>query len=454
MGIFDKIIDKRVQAKLAPLVHELSLKHWLSSPYSWSALGSSIYSSFNNDVTTSDTVFSVVDTRVRKESSVPFFVYKKKDNNSLKRYLAKSKSPQNSESFKALQVERIKAMDEVVYDSDLARLLARPSFTMGADSFWYAVFFQYATRECFIRKNRGGIVGGKVVELEVLDHRAVTVYPIKQGSPIVSYYTYSGQAGVERIEKEDMIHWKSYDPNDNLRGLDPLRPLKKRLEQDLALTDASVYSARNNGAIGAIMPKQLENFQPAQVTQIEDTLNNVANNTKKAKAVGFLPAPFDYINFSRTADEMQLLDQLGWTMERICHVFGVNPVLFDSKTTFANQEWGQKNWVLNRIIPVVNSLRDALNLGLLPEFKENVVIDTDFSVLSELQDDYSKLVEYLIKLFNIGAVTQDEIRPLVGFDKTGNPLHQQYYISAGYAPLTDMQDMAQDEAKNYGDYES
>jgi HK97 family phage portal protein len=453
MGIIDKFIDKRVQAKLAPLVHELAKKHWLSSSYSWAGLGTAIYSALNNDFTNSDTLFSIVDLRARKESSVPFYAYKKKKGEDVKKYLQKSRGLQGGEMFKAIQVERLKALDEVVTDSDLARLLARPSFTMGADSFWYGVYFQYATRECFIRKNRGGIVGGKVVELEILDHRAVEVVPVKQGSREVSHYNYNSNQGVQRVEKADMIHWKSYDPNDPLRGLDPLRPLKRRIEQDLALTDASVYAAKNNGAIGAIMPKQQENFNETQVSQLENTLNNVANNTKKSKAIGFLPAPFDYVNFGRTADELQILEQLGWTQDRICHVLGVDPVIMNWETTYANKEQGQKNWVANRVLPVVNSLRDELNRSLLPEFKEDVVIDSDFSMLSELQDDYTKLVEYLLKLFNIGAVTQNEIRPLVGFEPTKEALHNAYYIQSGYVPLADMQ--MTDEPmplKNYGDY--
>lgn len=452
MGIFDKLIQKQVNKQVSA-IHELQLKSLNVLRASFNNSMFALYGNLKYDVTNSDTLYTILRKRNQKEASIPLYVYKKKAErkNEFKKYLALTKGAVNSLSFQNSINYRVKAMDEVIVDNDLTRLIQRPNFSMGADAFWQGVFYQYSLGECFLRKNRGG-GKGKPVELELLNSKSVEIVTVGN-TTAVSYYNYHTGVGMQPIEKDDMIHWKSYNPADPLRGFDPLLPLKKRLEQDNALTDAAMFASKNSGAAGALMPKQIENFNAEQKTQIEDTINGVANNSMKSKAVGFLPAPFDYVNFGRTADEMQLLEQLGWTFERICHLFGVPPEIFLSDQTFSNKEWAQKNWITNDVMPVLYSLRDELNRSLVPEFDTSLFIDADFTTLPEMQEDMKKLLDGLTPLFDRGGLTQDELRTIAGFEATGNPLHQKYYISGSYAPLDDMGEMpAQEAIKNHGDY--
>lgn len=456
MGIIDRFIDKRVQSKLAPIVKELQQKSISFANLSNYGIRQSVYSSLRFDITNSDTLYAIIRKRVMKEAAVPLLVYKKKSDkkNQFTKYLAITKGAQNAYSFQKSVIYRAKALDEVTVDNDLSTLLARPSFTMGADAFWQGVFYQYAFGEAFIRKNRGGSLKGKPIELELLHSKSVEVVPVSLNSTTVSHYIYSAGTGTVRIEKDDMIHWKSYNPKDPLRGFDPLEPLKRRLTQDEALTDASMYSANNGGASGVFFPKDL-NLTETQTTQITDVLKNKTNNVKTRNSVEYLPAEFGYIDLSRSTAEMQLLEQLGWTFERICHAFGIPPVIFKTDSAFANQEWGQKNWITNDIMTVVFSLRDTLNRFLVPDFEGGLFIDSDFTALPELQEDMKKLVDGLTPFFDRGAINPDEMRSVAGWDETGDPLHQIYYIQSGYTPLSDMTlqpDTVDPNAKNYGDY--
>lgn len=457
MGIIDRFIDKRVQTKLSPIVKELQQKAMSFSALSNFGIRSAIYSSLRFDITNSDTLYAILRKRYMKEAAVPLLVYKKKADkkSALQKYLTITKGAQSSQSFQKSIVYRAKALDEVTVENDLSALLARPSFTMGADAFWQGVYYQYSLGEAFIRKNRGGSLKGKPIELELLPSKAVEVVPENINSVTVKEYRYSSGTGFVTILKEDMIHWKSYNPDNPLRGFDPLQPLRKRLNQDEALTDQAMYGAQNMGSDGALAPKQIDTLTETQVSQVTETIDSRVNNVGKRKAISWLPTPYDYINFGRSADEMQILEQLGWTFERICHVFGVAPEIFMSDQTFANKEWAQKNWISNDVMPVVYSLRDTLNRFLVPDFDAGLFIDSDFTALPEMQDDLKKMLEGLILLFNIGGISQDEIRAITGFDPTNNPLHKDFYIQSGYTPLSDMTlqpDTVDPNAKNYGDY--
>lgn len=449
------VLDRWLTNKFSPVINDMVKKSVTINGGAIQRAMGIMWQSFTP--VNSDTVYTILRKRTQKESSIPLYVYKKKDKQSLQKYFALTKHAQTPQSFQRSQILKLKAVDEVLIDNPLQKLLQRPNLNMGSDSFWNGVFYEYAMGECFIWKNRGGVAGGKIVELVIVQKEFVQVVPVVYGGEAISHYMVTkqgvGAQGSNRIEKADMIHWKTYNPSDTTRGLNPLEILKKRLTQDNALTEQATWGAQNHGSDAAIFPKTPMSLSETQETQVQDTINSRVNNAKTRKAVTFLPVEYGLLNFGRSADEMQILEQLGWTFERICHAFGVPPEIFISGTTFSNKEWALKNWITNDIMPVLFSLRDELNRSLVPEFGSDLVIDADFTALPEMQDDMKKLLDGLTPLFDRGGLNQDELRSLAGFDETNNPLHKQYYIQSGYVPLSDM-DAPKEEGdlKDYGDY--
>ena len=319
MGIIDRMIDKQVQTKLSPIVQDLQQKALSFSALQFTRMGSA-YWNLTIDPTCSDTLFTILDTRTKKEASIPIYAYKIKDQQSAKKYFKINKGNYNPVNLKA-QAFRTKAIEEVTADNELSRLLQRPNFIQGADAFWQGVFWSYALREAFIWKNRGGSEKGKPIELILLHGDFVEVIPDESGFGIKEY-KYNNGKQTQIIPKADMIHWKNFNPTkgssqDDLRGFPVLTPLKKRLSQDESLTDQAIWGAANHGADGVLFPETIESYSEVQQTQLKEMIDGKANSAKTRKSIGFLPSKFGYINFGRSTDEMQLLEQLGWTFERI-----------------------------------------------------------------------------------------------------------------------------------------
>lgn len=455
MGIIDRFIDKRVQTKLSPIVKELQQKALSFASLQFSRVGSA-YWNLTIDPTCSDTLFTILDTRTKKEASIPIYAYKIKDQQAAKDYFKYNKGTINLKSM----AYRVKAIEEVTADNELSRLLQRPNFTQGADAFWQGVFWNYALREAFIWKNRGGKIGGKPIELILLHSDFVEVVPDESGFGIKEYKYNNGSKTIP-IPKKDMIYWRNFNPKkgstqDDLRGFPVLSALKKRLSQDESLTDQAIWGAANHGADGVLFPESIENYSEVQQSQLKEMIDGKTNRADSRKSIAFLPSKFGYINLGRSTDEMQILEQLGWTFERVCHLFGVPPECFSTDSTFANKEWAQKNWITNKIMFTVNSLRDELNRSLVPDFDKGLICDADFTSLPEMQDDMKKLLDGLTPLFDRGGLTQNEMREMAGFEPVKDPLLDGFYIQSGYTPLSDMQlqpDAPVDpNAKHYGDY--
>jgi phage portal protein BeeE len=122
-------------------------------------------------------------------------------------------------------------------------------------------------------------------------------------------------------------------------------------------------------------------------------------------------------------------------MKQLCFLFGVPYTLFDPNTAWANSEWQQKNWVSNRISPAASELDDELNRVLLRAFAlEGVyIIQCDYSQLPEMQADMKALTEWLKDAW---WITPNEKRDLMGYEKSDEPLMDEFWIPNGLTPIS------------------
>lgn len=415
----------------------------------------------NKAYSTNDTVYTIVKKIARKASSIPIYSYLP-DAKNLKRYKAATKGQMSASSIKRVMIERIKALDEVDTDSDLAQLIQRPNAVQGSDAFFEGLFSFYTLRgEAFIWLNRGGIEGGRPLEMYIIPPDLMTLVP----DPLDLYgylgWIFQVNGTLIRIPKEDIIHWKTFNPEfdavtrEHLRGFDPMNPLKRRVQQDNDAMDAAVAMFQNGGAKGVLFNEDLANLTPAQETQLRGVVDGKINNKAVKAAVATLQGKWGYVDIGKDSVDMQLVGSQDMSLKRIAIAFGVDADIFLTDSNFSNKEWAAKNMVLQLIMPMCYSLRDELNRVLVPAFKGNKFLDFDFSMLPELQEDMAKMSTVYNGLFDRGVINANEYRELTGFDKTTNPLHEQFLITGAYNLLEDITMPAEepdtDNAK-YNDY--
>ena len=401
--------------------------------------GTPNYGKFNDAYESNDTVFTVIKKIGMKAASVPMYAYKPKSDQSAKRY----KSVPFNNLLKR-QVEKVKSLDEMDQNSALAKLIQRPNPYIGADAFWDGVFSFRAYRgEVFMWKNRGGKENGEVLELYVLPPDQVAVVPVKNDP--FAIYGYILEIGGKQIAlpKEDVIHWKSFNPcpistnGEQLRGFDPMQPLTRRLQQDQDAMDAAVAMFSNQGGRGFVYNESLDTLTPEQMTQIKSVIDGKLNNKLLKGSVATLQGKWGYVDVGKSSVDMELLKSQGLTLERIALGLGIDPDVLIPGQSFSNKEWAQKKFVTDLIMPLCNSLRDELNRSLRIDFKDNSFIDFDFSLLPELQEDYSKMITVYTSMFDRGALNGNEFRELLGFETTNDPMHQQFLITGNYTPIGD-----------------
>jgi HK97 family phage portal protein len=409
-----------------------------------------------------DSVYTVIKRIARKASSVPIYAYKPKSD--IQKYKAASKGAQNQSSIRRLFIERVKALDEIDTNNPLAKLMQNPNPSQGSDAFFEGLFSFYALRgEAFIWLNRGGIENGEVLEMYIIPPDNMSLVPDPTDLYGVMGWLFDINGKQVPIPKEDIIHWKTFNPvfdavhRTHLRGFDPLQPLGRRVQMDNDSMDAAVAMFQNGGAKGVLYNETLDQLTPDQATQLKSVVDSKINNTAMKAAVATLQGKWGYVDIGKDSTDMQLLQSQDMTLTRIANGLGADADLFVSGQTFSNKEWAQKNLVLQLVMPMCFSLRDELNRSLVPAFKGNAFVDFDFSMLPELQDDIAKLSTTYNGLFDRGIISGNEYRELAGFEKTDNPIHEMYLITGQYNMLEDVtmqpEEPQQDNLK-YNDYGS
>lgn len=390
-----------------------------------------------------DAVYTIVNMAAKKFANIPKGVYK--DTSYVKRYRAglSNYSP-------ILTRKQFKAIGEAVDNSEYIRLIKRPNPHIGQDSFLEALYVSKEINgEAFIWINRGddttlGDARYRIKPLELYWLPPQNIELITDDNDIWNVLAYTLDVnGVKiRLNKEDIIHWKSFNPvfdnytRDHLRGLSPLKPGAKLLASAEASKDAQVRMYQSDGAKGLLFNKTLDNLTPQQKDQVQAVINRKINNTDVKGQVATLQGEWGYINFGQSSIDMQLLQAQSDTFSRLCNLYRVSPNLFLAGQTRDNLREARKDLITNKIMPDVMSLDDELNRVLSGTFGGQIIV-SDFSNLPEMQYEMGDMNIILRDMYDRGVINANEYREMLGWEATGNGEHEQYYVSSNIMPISE-----------------
>lgn len=389
-----------------------------------------------------DAVYTIVSTTSKKFAAVPRGVYKD-DQSGLKKYKAGLRRGD------VLKVKHaIKSIGEQILDGDYERLMKRPNPYMGQDSFFEAIYLnKEVLGEAFIWINRGDTPAEgdarykvKPLELYVLPPQHVELIADEADVMGVSGYVLNNSGSRVPLKKEDVIHWRTYNPNydpvtrEHIRGLSPLKAGEKLLTANDSSKDAMVAMFQNDGAKGVIFNETFDSLTPQQRDQVQSVINKKVNNRDVKGAVATLQGKWGYIDLGKSSVDMDLLNAQDMSFSRLCNLFRVSPNLFLAGQTRDNLREARKDLITNKIMPDALSLDDELNRVLSKSFQGQVFM-SDFSTLPEMQYELSDMNGILKDMYDRGIINGAEYREQMGWDQSGLPEHEQFFVSGNVVPI-------------------
>lgn len=245
-----------------------------------------------------------------------------------------------------------------------------------------------------------GANSGIPQELYSLPSQHMTVLA-KQGWPVRSLGYQLNTGEIVNFSKEAVLHEKFFNPEydwqgSHLYGQSPLKAAMKNLTRNNYAKQATTAKFENGGLEGVLFVNDQRINPEDAMTQAKEVKKVLyskeyagAGNAGKIGVAGY---PMGFIPLGQTNKDLMTLSFEDLDLRRLCNIWGIPSQLLNDpeNKTYNNQAEGEKALTSRCVIPQLTSTRDNLNRKMQSDWGlkgENVYLDFDASVYTELQDD-------------------------------------------------------------------
>lgn len=255
---------------------------------------------------------------------------------------------------------------------------------------------------------------GDAIALHYIQPDYVTIQETKDGIK----YSVVGIKGL--VESSNMIHILNFS-YDGITGISTLTHARQTL--GLA-TDSESHASgffKGGANLAGILKVQssLTSKQKNDLKTSWQTAFSPATGTPNGVAV--LEGNMDFQPITVNPSDAQLLETRQFNVIDICRFFGVSPVkAFDlSKSSYSTVEATQLAFLTDTVAPLLEKFELEFERKLYkPSERNNIEVRFDTSVL--LRADKTSLASYYNTLFQIGAVSINEIRKILDLPSVEN----------------------------------
>lgn len=312
----------------------------------------------------------------------------------------------------------------------------KPNRWQSSYEFWQTVMLNLALQgECVVWVIR---VRGEIKELIPFPPGSFMVNERYEGGWAKYIYTLTKDDGSSvTVDEKDIWHlrWREFGVRVGLGQMDIAREVV-----GLAMAaDGFVGSSLKNGAVlhGILSAKSQLNPQQRELLQKEWSSQYSGSNNANRTAV--LGADLEYKPISQTNSDTKIVDIRKAQIEEICRCWNVNPHMvffYENTSSYSSSEQMMLQHVVHTMAPWYRMLEESAYVNLLTEKERRIdKLYFAFNDNALLRADTEGRSNYYHKLFNIGAITPNEIRaledmpPMEGGDKL--------YVQGAIVPLED-----------------
>lgn len=321
-------------------------------------------------------------------------------------------------------------------DSPYAQLLQRPNPRMSGAYLWLWTATTYEIHgEAIWVKLRD--TSGRVRELHPM-HPMNTVVRRDPDEDMLWYIFTSGardhRGVLPPIPETDVIHFKAYNPDNTMRGMSQLEPLRSTLESEDAIRRAS-DSFWKRGA------------RPSMVLSHPGTLSKPAADRLRASwearhagadsmgGTAVLEEGMTATPVQLSAEEMQYIESRKLNREEVCAAADIPPPVVHilDNATYSNITEQMRSMYRDTMAPRLGLYEAELDTHLAPEFDAS--LQARFNLDQVLRGDFESRSQAVVPLVTNGVMKPQEARPLFDLPKLADPEADLLYANQAMQPL-------------------
>lgn len=275
-------------------------------------------------------------------------------------------------------------------------------------------------------------------ELWPLHPSRMTVWRLADGSLEYRYYQKTGETAVYRQDQILHVRWMS---NDGIVGMVPAQLCRTSVELARKLDEAA-SSYWENAARPSVV---LETSQPVPDTAMEklrQAWKRFYGGTKNSGSTAVLPNGVTAKVLEAASMEQNQYAELRKEITiEIARAYRVSPVMIGdlSRATYSNVEGEQLGALVWSLTPWQRRIEGAIRRSILSTYGPDLYCQIDSRGL--LRGDSAARSSYYSSLFNLGAISPNDIRRLEDMDPIADAAADEYYVQLAMAPLAKAADM-------------
>ena len=312
--------------------------------------------------------------------------------------------------------------------SEFAKLLARPNSIMSPYAFyrWTA-----ATREtygeAFWLKVRDS--SGKVVQLLPMHPSRTAVKRDEDGNVFYVFTIGVASAGLLTAPAEDVVPFLAYNPDDLMRGLSPLEPLRTTLlNEDAARRATSSWWKR--GARPSFMLSTDNKLSEPAINRLRGQVNSQHAGADNMGGTMVLEEGLKPVVTQLSAEEMQYIETRKLNVQEVCMVYDIPPPVVHilDHATFSNITEQMRSMYRDSMAPRLEDYESVIDFFLRPEFGEDRV--AKFALDEVLRGDFETRATSVSTLIERGVMKPSEARVLFDLPDAGDTADKLYANAA------------------------
>ena len=357
-------------------------------------------------------VYAILQQQADKTKVIPYYIRDIKDEKSYSKLMSLQTATKGDLSIKQMATKLM--LESKAYSEDEMKF---PLENPNPLQTWSEVFalwkiFMKTTGNCYfyVPKPSSGVNRGKPLGLYVLPSHMMkivmkeNVSEFSLQSPISHYMLIDNKDFIE-FQADDIIHTKYPNPfydfrGSQLYGLSPMRAIIRNLESSNEALNTNVKTMKNGGVFGFITGKD-QVLTADHATQLKERLQEMDANPERLSKIAGLSVPIEFTKLSVNPSDLMIFDYLKYDRKTIANALGWSDALLnnDDGGKYDKQTSEKRRVITDNILPDLILLQEALTRGFVRKFPgyENTYMDFDITELPEMQEDISKLVEWMDK---------------------------------------------------------
>lgn len=217
-----------------------------------------------------------------------------------------------------------------------------------------------------------------------------------------------------RYDPEEIIHFKSPNPSNPVRGVGKVEALAGTIDLDNLTTEVN-KEFFNRGAITNFVLTTDQKIGEENKQRLRAELKASYGGYKNAYKVMLLSGGIKPNSIQMSNKDMEFLQQLEWYRDKITSVFGnTKSVLgITDDVNRANAESTIAQWKQSTVRPEMSAITNTLNEFLVPRYGDNLILGFKDPVPENREEKRREAIE----LYNAGIITKNEARGIVEYEQ-------------------------------------